>query len=106
MDHFQLVKPDIFVEARQSLSNAFLGVKSHAYSVGVARVQTDTQSIFLFHSTYDLSNVGKVGAHAVPLSCHVLQQYPGILLDALTAMFSASVVLCNATYLPISWLLL
>src|SRR5439155_1505232 len=78
-----LVNPDSVVEARQTLSNAFLGVKIHACSVGVARVQTDTQSIFLFHSVYDLSNVGKVGAHAVPLSCHVLQQYPGILLDAL-----------------------
>src|SRR5436309_12851634 len=44
MDNFQLVKPDISVEARQSLSNAFLGMKIHACSVGVTVVRDNEGS--------------------------------------------------------------
>src|SRR5713101_5702389 len=82
MNNFQLVKPDILVETCKSLIHAFLSVKIHPCSVGVASIETDAQSFPLFHSVYDLSNVGKVRAHAVPLPRHVFQENPGIFLDA------------------------
>src|SRR5205807_5753869 len=82
MNNFQLVKPDILVETCQCLIDTLLGMKVHPSCIAVTGIETNTQPFPLFHSINDFSDVREIRSHAIPLPSHILQEYPGILLDA------------------------